>query len=235
MQAVDGHPSVVFVDMASGSCLFAVLKRLRSHAGREGRHRSESGDAGGFRVPSVALAGGSRRARRGGGRQGHRVALMPIVLFRVDDRLVHGQVVIGWGRPLGVERIVLVDDQVVDQPMGAGPLSHGRHARDRRAIRRPSPKRRRACPSGRRHGHRVLVLTGETWTPWPPSTARHRPWCKHINLGGVHHRPGPARAAAVPVPDRRGAARPHRARGEPAPTSAPRTCRRPARRLKGLA
>jgi mannose/fructose-specific phosphotransferase system component IIA len=30
LAAVDKHPSVVFVDMASGSCLFAVLKRLRS-------------------------------------------------------------------------------------------------------------------------------------------------------------------------------------------------------------
>jgi len=29
MRAVDGKPAVVFVDMASGSCLFAVLKRLR--------------------------------------------------------------------------------------------------------------------------------------------------------------------------------------------------------------
>jgi mannose/fructose-specific phosphotransferase system component IIA len=28
--AVDGQPSVVFVDLASGSCLVAVLKRLRS-------------------------------------------------------------------------------------------------------------------------------------------------------------------------------------------------------------
>jgi len=27
--AVDGHPAVVFVDLASGSCSFAVLKRLR--------------------------------------------------------------------------------------------------------------------------------------------------------------------------------------------------------------
>jgi mannose/fructose/N-acetylgalactosamine-specific phosphotransferase system component IIB len=35
-----------------------------------------------------------------------------IVLFRVDDRLIHGQVVVGWGRPLGVNRVVLVDDQV---------------------------------------------------------------------------------------------------------------------------
>jgi mannose/fructose/N-acetylgalactosamine-specific phosphotransferase system component IIB len=41
---------------------------------------------------------------------------MPIVLFRVDDRLIHGQVVIGWGTPLGVDRIVLVDDQVSTSP-----------------------------------------------------------------------------------------------------------------------
>ena len=37
---------------------------------------------------------------------------MPIVLARVDDRLIHGQVVIGWGRSLGLERIILVDDDV---------------------------------------------------------------------------------------------------------------------------
>jgi mannose/fructose-specific phosphotransferase system component IIA len=30
LAAVKGRPSVVFVDLASGSCLFAVLKRLRS-------------------------------------------------------------------------------------------------------------------------------------------------------------------------------------------------------------
>jgi mannose/fructose-specific phosphotransferase system component IIA len=30
LAAVDKRPAVVFVDMASGSCLFAVLKRLRS-------------------------------------------------------------------------------------------------------------------------------------------------------------------------------------------------------------
>jgi mannose/fructose-specific phosphotransferase system component IIA len=31
--AVNGCPSVVFVDLASGSCLFAVLKRLRAIEG----------------------------------------------------------------------------------------------------------------------------------------------------------------------------------------------------------
>ena len=30
LAAVDARPAVVFVDLASGSCLFAVLKRLRN-------------------------------------------------------------------------------------------------------------------------------------------------------------------------------------------------------------
>jgi mannose/fructose-specific phosphotransferase system component IIA len=30
---VDGQPSVIFVDLASGSCLFAVLKRMRELPG----------------------------------------------------------------------------------------------------------------------------------------------------------------------------------------------------------
>jgi mannose/fructose/N-acetylgalactosamine-specific phosphotransferase system component IIB len=35
-----------------------------------------------------------------------------IVLFRVDDRLIHGQVVLGWGAVLKPDRIVLADDLV---------------------------------------------------------------------------------------------------------------------------
>lgn len=29
--AIDGHPAVIFVDLASGSCLFAALHRLKVH------------------------------------------------------------------------------------------------------------------------------------------------------------------------------------------------------------
>jgi len=35
-----------------------------------------------------------------------------IVLFRVDDRLIHGQVVLGWGAALKPDRIILADDAV---------------------------------------------------------------------------------------------------------------------------
>ena len=37
---------------------------------------------------------------------------MTIELFRIDDRLIHGQVVVGWAQPLDVSFIVLVDDEV---------------------------------------------------------------------------------------------------------------------------
>jgi mannose/fructose/N-acetylgalactosamine-specific phosphotransferase system component IIB len=37
---------------------------------------------------------------------------MTLVLYRIDDRLIHGQVVVGWGQPLDIGFIVLVDDLV---------------------------------------------------------------------------------------------------------------------------
>lgn len=39
---------------------------------------------------------------------------MSIVLVRVDDRLIHGQVVVGWAQALSADRIVLVDDAVAE-------------------------------------------------------------------------------------------------------------------------
>ena len=37
---------------------------------------------------------------------------MSVELFRIDDRLIHGQVVVGWGQPLGIQFIALVDDEI---------------------------------------------------------------------------------------------------------------------------
>lgn len=35
-------------------------------------------------------------------------------IIRIDDRLIHGQVTAGWVRPLGIERIVLANDEVAN-------------------------------------------------------------------------------------------------------------------------
>jgi PTS system mannose-specific IIB component/fructoselysine and glucoselysine-specific PTS system IIB component len=113
---------------------------------------------------------------------------MAIVLFRVDDRLIHGQVVLGWGRPLGVTRIVLVDDQVS--------ASEWEQDLYRMAV---SPDIEvlfvTVADAGARLAEwqagagRTMVLTGEIGT----MTALHAAapgLVQQVNLGGVHHRPG---------------------------------------------
>jgi mannose/fructose/N-acetylgalactosamine-specific phosphotransferase system component IIB len=42
---------------------------------------------------------------------------MKIALVRVDDRLIHGQVVLGWVRMVGATRIVVADDDVAKDEM----------------------------------------------------------------------------------------------------------------------
>ncbi|HEX8938706.1 MAG TPA: PTS sugar transporter subunit IIB [Candidatus Limnocylindrales bacterium] len=41
---------------------------------------------------------------------------MPLKLVRVDDRLIHGQVVAVWLRAVGADRILVVDDAVAADP-----------------------------------------------------------------------------------------------------------------------
>ena len=113
---------------------------------------------------------------------------MGIVLCRVDDRLVHGQVVIGWGRPLGVEFIALVDEGVAASPweqdlyrMAVPPDIEVRFATVAEAVSQ--------LATWNGNAHRSLILTGDVET----MAALHRaaPAVVHrINLGGIHHRPG---------------------------------------------
>ncbi|MCB1183849.1 PTS sugar transporter subunit IIB [bacterium] len=41
---------------------------------------------------------------------------MPVVLARIDDRLIHGQVTVGWSRQLRPDRIILADNAVAADP-----------------------------------------------------------------------------------------------------------------------
>ena len=42
---------------------------------------------------------------------------MKVVLVRVDDRLIHGQVVVGWTRTVGGTNIVVANDEVANNSM----------------------------------------------------------------------------------------------------------------------
>ena len=39
---------------------------------------------------------------------------MPLSLVRIDDRLIHGQVVLGWSRALKPDRIVVANDRIAN-------------------------------------------------------------------------------------------------------------------------
>jgi mannose/fructose/sorbose-specific phosphotransferase system IIB component len=41
---------------------------------------------------------------------------MPIVLIRIDDRLIHGQVVVGWAHYLHANHIVVADNNIASDP-----------------------------------------------------------------------------------------------------------------------
>ena len=113
---------------------------------------------------------------------------MPVDLFRIDDRRIHGQVVVGWGQPLDLGFIVLVDDEIATSDweqelyrMGVPPemdvffesvtslaQDFSRFARDPR------------------HG---ILLTSDIETMRQivqqlPNAIRA------VNVGGIHHRPG---------------------------------------------
>jgi mannose/fructose/N-acetylgalactosamine-specific phosphotransferase system component IIB len=113
---------------------------------------------------------------------------MSIVLFRIDDRLIHGQVLIGWGRPLGIDLIVLVDDQVA--------ASTWEQELYRMAV--PSEIEVRfvtvaeaaaQMTDWQSNGKRGLVLTGDLETMAALRAASPQV-VQRINLGGIHHRPG---------------------------------------------
>jgi PTS system mannose-specific IIB component/fructoselysine and glucoselysine-specific PTS system IIB component len=116
---------------------------------------------------------------------------MPIVLFRVDERLIHGQVVVGWGGPLHADRIVVVDDAIADSAweqelycLGVPPEIEAQFVSAAQALEafelwRVGPKRTIVLVRDVATAQRMAeggVLAGE-----------------EVNLGGIHHAEGRTR------------------------------------------
>jgi len=112
---------------------------------------------------------------------------MPVVLYRIDDRLIHGQVVVGWGQPLDIRLLILVDDTVAAseweqelyrmavppemeihfESVETAPQSHELYANDPR---------------------RIMLVTGDIATM--RKLVEKIPSIRKVNLGGMHHRAG---------------------------------------------
>ena len=113
---------------------------------------------------------------------------MTILLARVDDRLIHGQVVIGWGRPLALDRIVLVDEQVRASPWEQELYRVA--APEEIELEFLSPAEAAPRLEGwKRSRERVMLLLGSIAT----ASELHRlapGGMSALNLGGIHAGPG---------------------------------------------
>lgn len=112
---------------------------------------------------------------------------MPIALYRIDDRLIHGQVVVGWGQPLELRFIILIDDDVAASEW------------EQELYRMGVPPEMEVCfcsvddagstlnifSTDSRMG---IVLVGDIGTMQRLVNAN--PVIKTVNIGGVHHSPG---------------------------------------------
>ncbi|HEX6693437.1 MAG TPA: PTS sugar transporter subunit IIB [Longimicrobiales bacterium] len=113
---------------------------------------------------------------------------MSIILLRVDERLIHGQVVVGWGSQLHPDRIVVVDDDLAasewEQELYTLGLSGGlaaefvsvRSARERFASWKSS-------------GDRIIVLLRDV-NALQQLGAGDFLAGEQVNIGGIHHAAG---------------------------------------------
>ncbi len=114
---------------------------------------------------------------------------MTVDLYRIDDRLIHGQVVVGWGKPLDLGFVILVDDELAASEweqelyrMAVPPgMSVAFHSVSDAAI---------LHGAWVRDVRRGIVLTGDvgTMARLVSALAGSAEPLRRVNLGGIHHR-----------------------------------------------
>ena len=111
---------------------------------------------------------------------------MTLVLNRIDDRLIHGQVVVGWGQPLNVKFIVLVDDSVASSDweqdlyrMGVPP--------EMEVLFHSTASAAPLLDGYRTETRPGILLTGDIATM---RSLVHSGGVRDVNIGGIHHRAG---------------------------------------------
>jgi mannose/fructose/N-acetylgalactosamine-specific phosphotransferase system component IIB len=114
--------------------------------------------------------------------------IMSVVLFRIDERLIHGQVVVGWGGKLQPERIVVVDDAIAGSDWEQELYCLGMPA-DVAAEFVTTVEARERLAAWRAGGERVLVLAKDAATMLAVARGGLLQGAE-VNVGGIHHAPG---------------------------------------------
>lgn len=112
---------------------------------------------------------------------------MSVLLFRVDERLIHGQVVVAWGAQLNPERIIVVDDELAGSDWEQELYSLGLPPEIAAGFE--TVQTARSHLTGWRSGtERIIVLTRNVETML--RLARNGSMRgADVNIGGIHHAP----------------------------------------------
>jgi mannose/fructose/sorbose-specific phosphotransferase system IIB component len=112
---------------------------------------------------------------------------MGVLLFRVDDRLIHGQVVVGWGRRLKADAIVVCSERVARDELARTMMEMGAPADVKVEVLDPAQTAARFHRDA--YADRAAIVLFET----PAEALRLLELAveiKTLNVGGMHFRPG---------------------------------------------
>jgi mannose/fructose/N-acetylgalactosamine-specific phosphotransferase system component IIB len=110
-----------------------------------------------------------------------------VILARVDDRLIHGQVVVGWARALEADCLVVANDAVAADPMQRTLLPMAVPPHMKVAILRLS-EAAETVASGALPGKRAILLFASL--PDAAQFLRSGGPLKDLNIGGIRLAPG---------------------------------------------
>ena len=116
---------------------------------------------------------------------------MSFVLKRVDDRLIHGQVLVAWGSRLDPRRIWVADDAAADDPWERELFGAAAPGIDVRVVSLAEMARAYADEAGAPGGAFLLLRNLESARRLMASGAA----LSQLNIGGLHHAPGKAKVS----------------------------------------
>lgn len=109
---------------------------------------------------------------------------MPILLYRVDERLIHGQVLVGWGAKLQPSWIIVVDDRLAATPWEQELYTLGLPAEVEVSFV-DVPTARAQLPAWRADTRRSLVLVRDVATMRRLAEGGLLAG-ERVNIGGIH-------------------------------------------------
>jgi len=113
---------------------------------------------------------------------------MAVLLYRVDERLIHGQVVLGWGTRLHPDRIVVVDDELAASEWEQELYTLGLPEEVRASFETVAGARSE-LDDWVGNGERILLLTRDLRTMRRLAEGG-RLSGREVNIGGIHHAAG---------------------------------------------